>query len=80
MAPDRPSGAGQSGRDAGEAGTGERPDAAAVMKRSAVSAAFSVGLPTPPSARCNWNWRRSSALALAGERPRKSVSCFTART
>jgi hypothetical protein len=48
-------------------------------KRSAVSVAFSVGLPIPLSARCNWNRRRSSALALAGERPRNSARRLTAR-
>jgi hypothetical protein len=40
-------------------------------KRSAETVLLMVGLPTSFSVRCSWKRRRSSLLAVWGERPRK---------
>jgi hypothetical protein len=48
-------------------------------KRSAVTVLFMVGGWAPASLWCTWKRRRSSAVALAGERPRNSERALTAR-
>jgi hypothetical protein len=46
-------------------------------KRSAATAPLMVGGRTPVSVWCSWKRRRSSGVALSGERPRKAVKVLT---
>ena len=47
--------------------------------RNAATALFIEGGRTPVSAWCSWKRRRSSAVAVSGERPRKAVNVRTWR-
>jgi hypothetical protein len=48
-------------------------------KRSAEAELLSVGGCTPLSVRCTWKRRTSSAVAVAGERPRNLAKASTWR-
>jgi hypothetical protein len=47
--------------------------------RSAVTVPLMVGGRTPVLVKCSWKSRRSSAVAVSGDRPRKTVRFLTAR-
>ena len=49
-----------------------RPTVTEKKKRSAVILVFRLGPEIPPVTRCSWNRRRSSTLAVSGDRPRMS--------
>jgi hypothetical protein len=57
-----------------------RPSVISKKNRRPVMVALSVIEEVPCSTMCNWNRRRSSAVALSGERPRKPAKRRTART
>jgi len=46
-------------------------------KRNPATEPLMVGGRTPVSVWCNWKRRRSSGIAVSGERPRKAVKVLT---
>ena len=56
-----------------------RPRVMSKKNFSPVSVALSVMGEVPASTRCSWKLRRSSTVAVSGERLRKTVSLRTAR-
>ena len=71
--------AGRPRRSAKATSAGKLPSVTSKKNRSPVIVAFSVGAEVPSSTRCNWKLRRSSALAVSGERPRYLAKRRTAR-
>lgn len=56
-----------------------RPSVMSKKNFNPVRVALMVTGPVPVSTRCNWKRRRSSVVAVCGERPRKVQSLRTAR-